>query len=133
MADSDLNAELENLFGNSEPKQETAESSAAPSEPKPEQPARKPMLGGGAKPLGRGLAKPSPKKPAETPKPAAAAAPVPAPKPAPSPAPRVSCARWAQDTADGQSCSRSSRRCMIRAPSPRWASPSRTLHLCWTV
>lgn len=87
MADSDLNAELENLFGNSEPKQETAESSAAPSEPKLEQPARKPMLGGGAKPLGRGLAKPSPKKPAETPKPAAAAATGPAPKPSPSPAP----------------------------------------------
>ena len=63
MADSDLNAELENLFGNSESKQETEEAAAAPSEPKqPESPVRKPMLGGGAKPLGRGLAKPSPKK-----------------------------------------------------------------------
>ncbi|MGN0877973.1 MAG: hypothetical protein ACI4WT_00795 [Oligosphaeraceae bacterium] len=90
MADSDLNAELENLFGNSEPKQEPAEPTAAPSEPKQEPPTRKPMLGGGAKPLGRGLAKPSPKKPAEAPKPAPAAATGPAPKtPAANPAPLV--------------------------------------------
>ena len=74
MADSDLNAELENLFGNSESKQEAEEEAAAPSDPKqPESPVRKPMLGGGAKPLGRGLAKPSPKKPSEAPKPAASA------------------------------------------------------------
>ena len=90
MADSDLNAELENLFGNSESKQEAEEEAAAPSEPKqPESPVRKPMLGGGAKPLGRGLAKPSPKKPSEAPKPAASAT-APAPKvPASVPAPAV--------------------------------------------